>query len=489
MKQLETGRRSRGKASPSKRLALDGGPTGEDVLRNRMQKKSDFLRSGERLEIAPRVGKRGIQSYSAAAEKEHRYQGVRAMKAESASHNHSQLVVKAFYDTVGEFGFNIGEDAVFVTLYGPCDFDKRSELGARRPGEPTGNLGSCRCEGRFIVNSGEGFFEQIGAVKRDVVFLYGAELVPLLGAQVPGVFEERVSGFLDGRSLVRVAGFLNQGNLFTAHLVDCLGDELEDMKAVKYDLHVRCLGLDGFDESSGHIDSSKFKRFCSLNTKLVEEGVEGAGVLSLSGPDDAFLIVVDDSGDVAMSLSEAEFISADALQAVETVGIEIVFDDTLDDIAYRTPGNPHNLRDLGFVGDLHKIRSHLLERFGKTTVGSCPRHLLDADSAGRTLYSSRSVFKNESDRAETEMNPSNGVFAAVISGADPFALRTSRAFPRRFYGTDNNGGVFDNGPLDHYFCHNKSGNIDDDSGKTVEAHGFLLFGFSQIPEWEKPCAF
>ena len=213
------------------------------------------------------------------------------------------------------------------------------------------------------------------------------------------------------------------------HLVHRLRGELEDVKEVKDNFGPRHLGRDGLDERGGHVDGDDLERFPPLLSELVEEGVEGLRALPLGGPDDAVPVVVDHRGDVAVPLAVAELVHADAPQAVQPVGVELLGDDALDDVAHGAPGDPHHSGDLGLVGDLREVGGHLLEGPGEAAPRPGPGDELHADAAVRAFHAPWSVLEDKPDSADAEVDPSNRFVAMVVAGAYPAAARTSRQAP------------------------------------------------------------
>ena len=104
----------------------------------------------------------------AAAEEEHRDQGLRGMEAEGATGDHSQTIVEAFDDAIGEAVADVGEDPVAVFADGAGEAHEGLEAGTRGPGQPLAQ----RALGSFwlavIEDLGERLFEQIGSIERTV---------------------------------------------------------------------------------------------------------------------------------------------------------------------------------------------------------------------------------------------------------------------------------------------------------------------------------
>jgi len=244
------------------------------------------------------------------------------------------------------------------------------------------------------------------------------------------------------------------------------------METVEDNLRIWHLGLDGLDETCGHVDGNGFEFGAAFGTEFVEEGVEGIGVLSLGSPNDSFADVVYNSGYVAMPLSVAEFVDTDAFQIIESLGVQLVGDDAFDDVSYGPPGYSHNSGDLGLVSDLSQVSGHLLEGSGETTIHPCPRNKLYADAAVGTFHSPRRIFEHDSHGTKTEMYPTRWIFAMIVTWTNLAAPRTTRFFPGRSDADD------DTIALKSDTGYEKIGNVDKNSGKLVDAHCCpLVFGF------------
>jgi len=175
------------------------------------------------LPSTPRAGQWRIGGYAPTGEEEHSDESTGTVKPESAAGDHSELVVEAFGETIGEFGVDVGEDAIFVFPDGSCCFHERFEFGAGGPGEPAVKLFFGVVTGSFFEDGGEGFLEQVGTIERSVVFLDSAELVPLFGAEVPWIFEQNESRLLDCGGLGRIVEFLEATHHLPAYFVNSFG--------------------------------------------------------------------------------------------------------------------------------------------------------------------------------------------------------------------------------------------------------------------------
>ena len=101
----------------------------------------------------------------------------------------------------------------------------------------------------------------------------------------------------------------------------------------------------------------------ALGAELVEEPEHGLLVAALARPDEPAAVVVDDDGDVPLSLAEGELVDPDPGQPLERVTLPDAFvgDDPLDDPADRVPADPHQLADRRLRTVRRKPRHLLLE--------------------------------------------------------------------------------------------------------------------------------
>jgi len=169
-----------------------------------------------------------------------------------------------------------------------------------------------------------------------------------------------------------------------------------------------------------------------------------------------------------MSFSIAEFIDADASQPIEPVGIEIIANDALDNIAHGAPGDAHHFGNLGFVCDLCEVGGHFFEGFCETASRSRPGKHLYKNTAIWALHASWRILEDEPDLSDAKVDPSNWFVTMIVSRADLPALGTARFLPGWPYQYDERVTVkmeaFDE----------NAGDPDQFSDKLGGAHGFLL---------------
>jgi len=415
------------------------------------------------LPRTPRPRERWAYCQTAAAEEEHPDQRARAMEAEGPPRDHSQLVVEALGDAVGQTRLDVGEDAIFVLLDGPGDSGEGLELRVRGPRDPAVDLVPGRVGAGLFEDGGERFLEQVGAVEGFVVLSDRGQPVPFLGAEIPAILEQDEAAALDRLGGVRGVIFPVAPDHLAAHLVHGVAGQPLDMEAVEDDLSVGCVLLEGFDVAAGHVDGDDFELGGGVRADLGEEAVECAGAVSLSSPDDPLLVVVDDDGDVAVPPAVAELVDADALEVSEPVGVELLGDDALDDVADGGPGDAEDRGDLGLVRDLRQVGGHVLEVDGEAAVAPGPRHLLDVYAAIRAVDATRGVLEEDPECSDPEVDPASGR-SLVIARCDLAAAGAAWQPPA---GPDPR----DEAEVDKEDVGDeKIGDPDEDSGKLGDAH-------------------
>ena len=167
-----------------------------------------------------------------------------------------------------------------------------------------------------------------------------------------------------------------------------------------------------------------------------------------------------------MAFPIAEFIHADVLETVQTVRIDVVLDDTIDDVADSTPRDAHKIGDRCLVSDLCQVSDLLLKRTGESTVVPGPRHQFNEYAACRTLRPSWGVLENNRRRGQGKMDPAGRFLPPVVTGANPPTYRASRSKPRRSY-TENKAATSKSNEGDNY-----TGDLYQNSGKLIHAHVF-----------------
>lgn len=444
--------------------ALLGQPVGSDVL-DWISEASSESESRD-SEVTPGGGKRRSKCNSSATEEEHRAKRLSAVKAEGATGDSSQFVVDAFSATVGETSSEKGQNAFFVFLDCLCELHKGFQLGSDSPSEPPVQLTRCIVIVGLVKNGGERFFEKICPVERRIVTLDFAEFSPLLYGEVPRIFEEdefRLFHSLRGFWIIKVIEFPDH---CAPHLIQSLGGELLNVKPIEDNRRVRCIVFDGLDICRRHIDGDGFKQRRSLFPKLEEEVIEGLRSLALICPDDALPVMVDHDGDVSMAFPVTKLIDTNIPEIVQSVRVDVVLDDTSDDIPDSAPRYAHDSGDLCLVGNLRQVGNLLLKGTGKSTIVPSPRNQLDVNTTGGAVSTSRSVFQDDRDRGHGEVNPIGGSLLPIVACPNLSTYRTSWSKPPRPYG-ENDTATGKSDKRDNY-----TGDLYQNAGKLIHAHVF-----------------
>lgn len=418
------------------------------------------------LEITPRFRKRRRKLDSTAAKEKHRTESLRAVEAESAAGDSSQLVVDTFGASVREPRSEECQNSVSVFLDSLSEFHEGLQPGPDRPGDPTVQLERCVIVVGFIKDSGECFFEQICPVEGSIVTLNFVEFSPLLDGEIPRVFEKDVFCFFDGLCRFGIIKFLEVVDHVASYFVDSLRGELLNVKTVEDYRRIRGVFSDGFDVGRRHIDGNGFEQLRPILAEFVEERIEGVGGFSLSSPDDTFSAMVNHDSDIAMAFPIAELVNANVPEIVQPMRIDVVLDYTIDDVPDGPPRDAHELGDCCLVGNLCQVCDFLLKRASKAAVVPSPRNPLNEYAACRAVRPPRRVFENNRKRGQSKMDPAGRFFTPVVTGANLSAYRASWPKPRRSYGEN------DTAPGKSNKRDNNTGDLNKNSGKLIHAHVF-----------------
>jgi hypothetical protein len=417
-------------------------------------------------EMAPGLRQWGHELDSATTKKKHGAESLSAVKAESATCDSPQLVVEAFGASVGKPSLEEGEDTIFELFDGLRKFDKGFQPAPKSPNEPSVEFTLCVIIVGFIKDSGERFFEEICSVEGRIVALNLIEFPPLLNGEVPRIFEKDEFRFLNRLRLFRILEFLQLVDHAAPNLVESLGGELLNVKPIEDNRRIRRIVLDGFDICRRHVDGNGFEQCRSLFAELSEKFVEGLRALPLLCPDNPLSIVVDHDRDIAMSFTITELIDAYIPEFIQAVWIDVILDDTLDNIPDSTPSDAHNLGYLCLVSNLRQVGDLLLKRTSESAVVPSPRNQLNVDATRGTLHAPRGVLENNRNRGQGKMYPAGRLFLLVIARANPPTYRASRSKPRRSYAENKTAMSKSNK------CDNNTGDLYQNSGKLIRAHVF-----------------
>ena len=148
------------------------------------------------------------------------------------------------------------------------------------------------------------------------------------------------------------------------HLVEGAAGERDDVVGIEAERRLRAALPDRPGDPLAQVARDQLDPAGALGAELVEEPEHGLLVAALARPDQPAAVVVDDDGDVPLSLAEGELVDPDPGQPLERVTLPDAFvgDDPLDDPADRVPADPHQLADRRLRAVRRKPRHLLLER-------------------------------------------------------------------------------------------------------------------------------
>jgi len=365
---------------------------------------------------------------AATCQKEHGNQCTRTVEAVSAPGNNSELVVEPLDEPVGQPGPYVSDDSLQVLTDSPCGFDKRFQLGARGPTQPVFECLPCTLDVLIVKGLGKRFLEEIGSVETFIVLLDLAQLTPFGRSQIPWVLQQREAATLDSARFVRISRLTNHR---PTDFIDGVRGELLDMETIEDDLGLWQSILHSVNVAFGHVDRHVADVETAIGAELVEEALEDVTTATLVSPDDSTAIVVDDCGQVPVTLSVAELVDADRAQSIEPLWVEPTGDDALDDGTNRLPGDAHELRNLCLVCNLSEVGDQFLEVPGEATALRSPGDLLGHDAvAAWATHTARGVRHPQGKAPKGQVSPvAHG--ALVILRRLTATFSATRFLPRR----------------------------------------------------------
>jgi hypothetical protein len=132
-----------------------------------------------------------------------------------------------------------------------------------------------------------------------------------------------------------------------------------DMKKVEDNLHVGDFLLDRFDIGVPHIHDDGFQSFPLLSSHLVEKTAEGPGFAVLADPDDSSAQIIQDHGQIAVSLADGDLVDGQNSEAFE-VGLAVLsFQKELVDVL-----DLCGLANRNIYQDVIGRHRHLLRKYG-----------------------------------------------------------------------------------------------------------------------------
>src|SRR5258708_3980616 len=258
------------------------------------------------------------------------------------------------------------------------DAQERSELGPARPAVPLAEQSVRMDEGGGVVDFLEALLEQVGTVKAMVVVLNGGELLSLLSAQVPWVFQEREAA---GLERLAILSFGHRSDLITADLVDGVQEQPNDVKAIEDDFGLGQAFRDALDVRGRHVHGHHFDAAFAHRSERLEEAAESLRALPFGRPDHSSPFVIDHYGEELGGSAVADLIHPDEVQIREKRAVELLVNDSAGDVASRDPTDTHVGRRGCLIGVLEKPAGFVFERAGEDRPFAAPRHAHGAHPA------------------------------------------------------------------------------------------------------------
>ena len=184
------------------------------------------------------------------------------------------------------------------------------------------------------------------------------------------------------------------------------------------------VGADAFGEGRPHVHADRLDLAGAVGAELVEEGVQGGGVLARLAPHDLPGGVVGDQGQILVVLAPADLVHPDVDQAVEALGVEFVAHDPFADAAHGVPVDAQEPRDGRLVGLRGQERGDVFEVAGEPAAMAGERDCLNDDpmlGAGQPAQPSPDL---DPGPAEVQVPPARPDRAGVVAG--PSSVRAQR---------------------------------------------------------------
>jgi hypothetical protein len=132
-------------------------------------------------------------------------------------------------------------------------------------------------------------------------------------------------------------------------------------------------GGDGAGVAGGHVHRHRLDTGGALFAELVEEAVQGGGITALGAPDDLAAAVIGHQGQVLVAFAPAHLVHPDLEQRLESLGVQPVVHDPLDDAPHGVPVDAHQPTDRGLVHGGGQPPHQVLEVGGEARAGTRAR--------------------------------------------------------------------------------------------------------------------
>ena len=167
------------------------------------------------------------------------------------------------------------------------------------------------------------------------------------------------------------------------------------------------------------------RRLRGRRVKLVKELIGGGLALALGAPHHAAAAVVADERQVPMAFAPRDLVDRDLEQIAETVGVDQLVSDPLDNPADRLPIDPRQPTGRGLVGLRRQPRDEVLEIASEAGAIAREWDALDVDAVLGAAQPSQPGVDLQPPGPEIKMPPDRVVMLLVL--ATPRQIRALRA--------------------------------------------------------------
>jgi len=185
------------------------------------------------------------------------------------------------------------------------------------------------------------------------------------------------------------------------------------------------LGAHALVERRPHVHADRLDAGGAVGAEVVEEGVQGGGVLAWGAPDDLLGVVVGDQGQVVVVATPADLIDPDVDQPVQAVSVQAVGDHPLTDPPDGVPVDAAEAGDSGLVGLGSQVGDQVLEVAAEPRPGPGERDRLHPHPVLGTVQATQPGPHADLPATEVQVPPRRAHLPGVIPC--PGAERAQRA--------------------------------------------------------------